>query len=268
MSAFTLAQYPEDHIKAYVEHVQAHGYNTVRVLAETGGWKKYNRGWLPPGPDAFTKAARKDIKKLLRVTAEMGIQVELVSSGTIRQMPFRYQVRWARKVAKWAKPFPHVFLNAMNEPQTSSLSQEEVLGLIRALKVSGLPVGVDSQAEAGHWRFPKIWKRECDWIGVHPRRSPELNLSEIQHVVDLNGLTLFNETTSYISDEEIEEFKIRVPNGLFYNEGMPKQGKRKAMARRYMRRFYEILRARWYYHMLAGLHCKGTNFWIPRYQGD
>lgn len=263
-SAFSLAQYPEDHIRAFIQHVKSRGYNTIRVLSETGHWDELNCRYLPAGPRANTPAAKRDVRKLLRVSEQERIWVELVSSGTIKHLTFRFQNNWARKVAKLARPYKHVFLNAMNEPQQSSMSESEVLGLIRTLRAySGLPTGVDAPCEAGHWRFPRKWKAECDWIGMHPRRNPDLVSREIKNVVNLNGLVLFNETTSYISDDEITKYRVHVPNALFYNNGMPKQGKRKSMARAYMRRFKRIPQARWYFHMLAGLHCQDVDFWMP-----
>ena len=267
-SGFALAQYPESHIRAYVENGLFHGYNTVRVCSETGHWALEGVAYLPSGPLAGTPEAIEDVKRLLRVTAEYpNLWVELISSCTIKHLNARDQREWARQVGEIAKDYNHVFLNAMNEPWQSSLDFVEVLSLIRVLKDSGRPVGTDWVAEAGAWRFPRAWMRECDWIGVHPRRSPELTLDEIRTVINKNGPgpVLFNETTSYVSDVDKDQFGINVPNGLFYNEGMGTEDERKQMATDYMGLFKHVSRARWGYHMLAGLHCERTDFWMPRW---
>lgn len=278
-SGFALAQYPEDHIRAFVENGLRHDYNTVRVCSETGHWDRYSMGfglgpyvkWLPPGPRAGTEAARQDVKKLLAVTAEYpNFWIELISSCTIKHLSFEQQNEWAGQVARLAKPWKHVFLNAVNEPQESSLSASEVLGLIRTLKTSKRPVGVDSGVGAGSWRFPIDWARECDWIGVHPRRNPDLSLEEIRNVISLNGPgpVLFNETTCFITDDEIEQFGFKMPNSLFYNEGLGSEEERRKSAIRYMNLFKKVSRARWYFHSLAGLHCQRTDFWMPHWRDE
>ena len=268
-SGFSLAQYSESHIRAYVENGMSYGYNTVRVCSETGEWDQSGVAYLPPGPHAGTPEAIEDVKRLLRVTAEYpNLWVELISSCTIKHyFDARTQRKWARQVGEIAKDYNHVFINAINEPWRSTLDFQEVLGLIRELKPYGRPVGTDWHALPGSWKFPRDWMRECDWLGVHPQRSPEPTLEDIRTIVNKNGPgpVLFNETTSYVSDSDIAQYGIGIPNGLFYNKGRGTEFERKQMATNYMELIRLVNRARWYFHMVAGLHCERTDFWMPRW---
>ena len=262
-SGFALAQYEQEHVKAFVGRLQGRAYNLVRVLSETGEW---GGGWLPKGPAAGSLKCRKDLDGLLSVTAEMGIWVELVVSGTIKNRPLKEQMGWAKDVVKAVKGMDHVIVNVMNEPQQSSLTEEEVLELTHFVRTNtAKPVGIDVPGPIQSYVFPASLKKECDWIGCHPTRDPEPTKEQVMRWLERNGLTLFNETNCYISDEEKKKFKIHGPNGLFYCHAQGTETQRKNAARRAMKLFAQVgmRKARWYFHSLSGIHCMDTDFWAP-----
>jgi hypothetical protein len=268
VTAFSLATAEESSIRAFIAKVQAHGYNTLRVGSETH-WKGAKAGYLPHGPPISSDEARENLKRLLQVTATYpNLWVQLISSFTIKEgHTWQEQKQWARFVANKAKPYKHIFLSAMNEPHQSSYSYGEIQELLDILRASGRPVGVDYQAEGGHWRFPR--ELRVDYIDFHPRRNPDLSLDELQNVVRLNGLSLFTETTAFASDADIAEFPWLGHHSNIINEGHGTEKERFNIWRKYMERFRQVRRARWFAHSIAliryGASWQG-DFRLPRWR--
>jgi hypothetical protein len=208
--------------------------------------------------------AEKNLKRLLRVTSEYpNFWLELVCSATERD-DHKQVLDWAVKVANLSKKYKHVYISAMNEPQMSNWTTGELNELLKILRRSGRLVGVDQPAEDGKWRFnPSL---RVDFRAVHPRRNPDLSLAEIQNVVRLNGLTLFDETTCYISADDLKRWPNLKGNSLFYLEGKGTEKERRRAATKYMERFRQVRNARWFFHSIAGIACDRLDFWLPRWR--
>jgi hypothetical protein len=271
ITAFSLATADEGAIRSFVEKILENGYNTLRVGSETADWQwKGIPGYLPQGPPIESKEARDNIKRLLKVTATYpNLWIQLISSFTIKEGPMSRQKSWARVVARLSEDYKHVFLSAMNEPHQSSISHKEIIELLKILKASGRPVGVDYQAEAGHWRYPRVVMGYTDYVDMHPRRNPDLSLDELRHVVNLNGLVLFSETTSYASERNIISWPRLGNHSNIYLDGQGTEKDRRRAAKRYMERFRQVRKARWFFHSINTMRYGATwrgDFWLPRWR--
>jgi hypothetical protein len=255
----------------FIDKVMAAGYNTLRVGSETADWNWNGKpSYLPQGPPIESKEAKDNLKRLLKVTATYpNLWVQLISSFTIKEGPMSRQKQWARYVAQKSKGYKHVFLSAMNEPHQSSISHGEIIELLKILKPSGRPVGVDYQAEGGHWRYPREVMGHVDYIDMHPRRNPDLSLGELQNVVGLNGLTLFSETTAYASDWDIQHWPRFRNHSNIYLDGHGTEKDRQKAAKQYMNRFKQVRRARWFFHSISLIRYGSTwsgDFWLPKWR--
>jgi hypothetical protein len=222
---------------------------------------------LPQGPPIESPEARENVKKLLRVTAAYpNLWIQLISSFTIKEGSFARQKNWARFVASKSQGYKHVFVSAMNEPHQSSYTHGEIIELLKILKTSGRPVGVDYQAEPGHWRYPSDVARYCDYLDMHPRRNPDLSLDELRHVAGLNGLVLLSETTSYASEENIRHWPRLGNHSNIYLDGHGTEEDRKRAARQYMERVRQVQRLRWFFHSIDLIRCETLDFWMPRWE--
>jgi hypothetical protein len=250
------------------QKVLAHGYNTLRVGSETADWNwKGIPGYLPQGPPIESQEAKDNLKRLLKVTATYpNLWMQLISSFTIKESSMKRQKNWAQFVANKSRGYKHVFLSAVNEPHQSSFSYGEVIELLKILRTSGRPVGVDYQAENGRWRYPREIMGHVDYIDVHPRRNPDLSLDEIRHVVSLNGLVLFSETTSYASDQNIISWPRLGNHSNIYLDGHGTEQDRQRAARQYMERFRPVRRAKWFFHSIDLIRYGSAwagDFWLP-----
>jgi hypothetical protein len=271
ITAFSLMTADEGAMRSFIEKVLAAGYNTLRVGSETADWSwKEIPSYLPQGPPIESRESRENLKRFLKVTATYpNLWVQLISSFTIKEGPMSRQKNWARYVAGKVKGYKHIFLSAMNEPHQSGISKGEIIELLKILKASGRPVGVDYQAEGGHWRYPREVMRYTDYVDVHPRRNPDLSLEEIQHVVRLNGLTLFSETTSYASEQDIRRWPRLGNHSNIYLDGHGSEKDRQRAAKQYMNKFKQVRRARWFFHSIAGIRYGSSwsgDFWIPKWR--
>jgi hypothetical protein len=268
VTAFALADRDESYIHSFIQRVLEHGYNTLRVGSETSDWSWPGiPSYLPQGPPIESPEARENVKKLLRVTAAYpNLWIQLISSFTIKEGSFARQKNWARFVASKSQGYKHVFVSAMNEPHQSSYTHGEIIELLKILKTSGRPVGVDYQAEPGHWRYPSDVARYCDYLDMHPRRNPDLSLDELRHVAGLNGLVLLSETTSYASEENIRHWPRLGNHSNIYLDGHGTEEDRKRAARQYMERVRQVQRLRWFFHSIDLIRCETLDFWMPRWE--
>jgi hypothetical protein len=270
-------------MRGFIEKILSAGYNTLRVGSETE-WRSFKpqaaqrtllgnmwaHGYLPHGPPVGSAECQENLKRLLKVTATYpNLWVQLISSFTCKDgwYPFRKQKDWARYVGNKARKYKHVFLSAMNEPTQDGYTYGEIQELVNILRQSGRPVGVDYPCEGGRWRYPR--QMDVDYIDFHPRRNPDLSLGELENVVGLNGLSLFSETTSYASDENIQQWPHLGNHSNIYNEGHGTEEDRKRFAKNYLGRFKKVRRARWFFHSVDlirwGAEYQG-DFWIPRWR--
>lgn len=265
VSAFALALRDENYVRYYIDRVQEHGYSSIRVLSKTDGWADNHTATLPPGPP-MGGGAEKNLKRLLRAAAEYpNFWVELVACATERD-DHQECKQWTHKVATIAKEYKNVYLSAMNEPQMSNWTTGELNELIGILRKSAPRhmVGIDQPAEGGSWKFnPSL---NVDFRAVHPRRNPDLSLAEIQNVVRLNGLTLFDETTCYCSDSDVARWPRMKNNSLYYLNGTGTEKQRRNAAKKYMESFKKVRSARWFFHSVATIACDRLDFWLPRWR--
>lgn len=265
VSAFALALRTETYIRAFIERVQAKKRNVIRVGSETGGWEDNNLEWLPPGPKINSKEARKNVRRVLRVAADTGIWVQLVVGFTERD-DHKATKRWARSMAKIAKPFDNVLLSAMNEPQMSNWTVGELIELLDILRPSGCPVGVDQPCEGGRWRYNRELARHCDYLDMHPRRNPDLSKAELRNIFRKNGRVLFSETTCYLSNANAKRWPNLRGNNNFYLDGRKREKAQWKAYRAYMKR---VLRAghMWGDHSIDLIKCNTLDFRLPKYKG-
>lgn len=276
VTSFALALRSVDYIRAYIEYVQSYGYNTVIVGSETGGWtKKDHPSWLPQGPKINTKAARKNVKKLLRVAAEYpNLWVQLIVGFTERD-DHRATIRWAKFCAKAAEPYRNVFLRAMNEPYMSNWTTKELIELIDILKKSGRPVGVDQPAEGGYYKYNRELAAHVDYLDMHPKRNPDLNRRELQNIARLNGWVFLSETTCYLSNENAKRWPSLRGNSLLYLNGNAREKAQRRVVIAYMKRVKRTHKILWGYHSIDGIKTeppkgwkKGDplKFWLPKWR--
>lgn len=276
VTAFALALRSEDYIRAFIERIRTFGYNVIIVGSETGGWtKKDHPSWLPQGPKINTKEARRNVRKLLRVAAEYpNLRVQLVVGFTERDN-HRATKRWAKFIAKAVKPYRNVFLRAMNEPYMSNWTTGELIELINILKKSGRPVGVDQPAEGGHWRYNRELAAHVDYLDMHPRRNPDLNIRELKNLANLNGWVFLSETTCYLSNENAKRWPNLRGNSLFYLNGLRREKAQRKEATAYMKRVKRTHKIMWSFHFIDGIKCeppkgwkKGDplKFWLPKWR--
>lgn len=275
VSAFALTLRSEDYIRAFIEHIQAHGYNTIRVGSETGGWEDNKVKWLPPGPKINTRQARKNVRKLLRVAAEYpNLWVQLVVGFTERDN-HKATIRWAKFCAKATKSYRNVFLSAMNEPYMSNWTTKELIELINILKKSGRPVGVDQPAEGGSYKYNRELAAHVDYLDMHPKRNPDLNRKELLNLARLNGWVFLSETTCYLSNENAKRWPNLRGNSLFYLNGLKREKAQRKVAIAYMKRVKRTHKIMWAFHHLDGIKCeppkgwkKGDplKFWLPKWR--
>jgi hypothetical protein len=267
VSAFSLANRDEDYIRAFIKRVMDHGYNTIRVGSETGGWTPHDHPkWLPQGPKINTKAARKNVKKVLRVASEYpNLWVQLVVGFTERDN-HKATIRWAKFCAKASKSYRNVFLSAMNEPYMSNWTTEELIELIKILKKSGRPVGVDQPAEGGHWRYNRELAAHVDYLDMHPKRNPDLNQRELKNLAVLNGWVFLSETTSYLSNDNAKRWPSFRGNSLFYLNGLKREKKQQKAAKAYMKRVRRTHKIMWSFHSIDLIKCDTLDFWLPKWR--
>jgi hypothetical protein len=262
MSAFALALRDESYIRNYISQGQAAGYNTFRVLSETGGWRDNKIAWLPPGPPMNTKEAKDNLKRVLKVAAGFpNVWLEIVAGATERDN-HKATRNWSSTVAKLCDGYRNVFINAINEPQMSNWTTRELNELMANIRNKcDRPVGVDQPAEGGHWKFDRGLK--VDWRGMHPRRNPDLNQEELYNIARLNGLVLLNETTCYVSDENMRFFKEG--NSLLIDEGRGTERERQRTTKKYMERVKKVRDLRWCFHSIDSIWCEKSSFWVCPY---
>jgi hypothetical protein len=268
-SGFALAMRDESFMHSYINHGIGHGYNTIRVLGKTDGWGRTKHPeWLPPGP-SMGGGAEENLKRMLKVAAQYpNFWLEIVACATERDN-HKECLAWARQVAKITRGYKNVFINAMNEPQQSNWTNGELNELMQVLRASGRPVGVDQPCEPQHWRFPS--DLIVDWKGMHPWRNPypkypevhTLTPAELRNVVRLNGLVMFNETSSYVSDWEADRWNLRNHDN-FYLRGNGTEEERKQAAIDDKNLYKHVRNAQWYAHSVAGIESARLP-WLPRY---
>lgn len=263
LTAFALALRDETYIHSFILRSLEHGYNTIRVGSETGGWSDNNVRWLPPGPRACTEEARKNLKRLLKVAAQYpNFWVEVVAGFTERDN-HALTKQWSRQVANICAPYQNVLISAMNEPQMSNWTTRELNELIQILKKSGRYVGIDQPAEGGHWKFNRNLR--VDFQAMHPKRNPRPTLSELHNISNLNGLVLLDETTCYVTDWQVQNYRL-ANNSLFYNNGNGKEKKRQKLAEVYMEDIRSIRDLRWFFHSIDLIMCEVLDFWLPKWR--
>lgn len=274
VSAFALAMRGEDYIRAYIQHVKDHRYNLIRVGSETGGWTKHDHpSWLSQGPKINTKAARQNVKKLLRVAESERIWVQLVVGFTERDN-HKATKRWAKFIAKATKDYDNVILSAMNEPYMSNWDHDELVELIEILQKSDRPVSVDQPAQGGSWKYNYQLSRHVDYLDMHPKRNPEPNKRELDNLRRLNGRVFLSETTCYLSNENAIRWPSLRGNSLFYGNGNKREKSQRKIVVAYMKR---VKRAghNWSFHSIDTIKTEPPRgwkpgdklkFWLPRWR--
>ncbi|MCP4878303.1 MAG: hypothetical protein GY896_22855 [Gammaproteobacteria bacterium] len=267
VTAFALGLRNEVYIRSFIERIIRFNYNTIRLGSETGGWTAHDHPeWLPEGPKINTKAARKNVKKVLRIAAEYpNLWVQLVVGFTARD-DHRATKRWAKSMARISRPYRNVFLSAMNEPYMSNWTTGELIELIDICKRSKRPVGVDQQAEGGHWRYNRELAAHCDYLDMHPRRNPDLNRNEIENLERLNNWVFLSETTCYLSDANATQWPSLRNNSLFYLDGNSKEKAQRREARNYKNRVKRVHQIMWSFHSIDLIKCNTLDFWLPRWR--
>lgn len=274
LSGFALALRDESYIHGYINKSLEEGYNAVRILGKTDGWSRKQIGWmqllqrwLPPGPP-MGGGAEQNLKRVLKVAAQYpNLWVEVVACATERDNHEECKL-WSRKVANICEGYKNVFINAMNEPQMSNWTNRELNELMKILRKSGRPVGIDQPCEPGHWKFDR--ELRVDWQGMHPWRNrrenhPTLTKAELRNVIALNGLVLFNETNCYVSDWEADTWNLR-NNDLFYLNGNGTEKQRQRAAIQDMEMYRSVRDAKWYFHSIATIMCESLDFWLPKWR--
>jgi hypothetical protein len=105
--------------------------------------------------------------------------------------------------------------------------------------------------------YEKSFLPFVDMVAFHPRRNPDPTLYDlrlgISRYVEREGklAVLYNETTSFATDLELEKFPSLVGSFLIANKAKPPQEQRRQQIRKYMGRVKAAGdAARWYYHCI------------------
>jgi len=219
-----------------------------------------------------------DTPEMRREAVELAMQV--VTEGDYKHVFFSYANEWRRSgapqaldpFAEW-EPFPL-------SDQYPAITKEEVLWGLQRLSQTGRLVTTDCHGEhvdgnpGRTWdpAYEKSFLPHVDMVAFHPRRNPnptefDLRLGVSRYVEREDKLAvLYNETTSFATDLELQRFPNLIGSFLIANKGRPPEEKRRQQIREYLARVKAAGDgARWYYHCI-GCFMYQEEFepiWIP-----
>lgn len=272
--AFPLTLRPREYIRKLVQHLQAHGYNSVSVGAQSWTPAQAKRApMLPPGPPVGGAEWAKNLETMLDETARHeNFFVQLIPTFGHKQYdtdPDGQEMAWhlnhARKINAiiQAGGYKHVFIDVMNEfkhPLTDDdLGDTDITRLGDFWQNAGFKVTSDHggrEKVAGEriWKayYPKAWQG-FDFYAWHPTRNPEPTKNQFQKANDRwpGKALLYNETVCYASDETLRQWpKLRGKHTIAC-KGMKTEDDRK-QAVRDIKRHIEAAgpRSRFFFHSI------------------
>jgi len=242
--AFPLSIREGSYIRDVCQYVKEHGYNTLSCGAQA--WQKDDAPpVLPRGPKPGTQEWRLNLERLLTITAEEKVWLVLNPTFGLKhaggQNPYEYHRTLCEEVVDVVDGLgvEHLSFNVMNEfihQLTNDYLKDEHIRFLgeELMEETGLPVSSDAPGEikwlpdhAGErwiWkgRYPDIWQQVFTHLAFHPPRNVRKknhkyaykrwpNAEDYDRVAKRwSGKTkLYNETTKYASDAEIERWNLK-----------------------------------------------------------
>ena len=268
LTAFALGLKNDSHIVSFIQEAQFRGYNMLRVGSETRDWNTSGARFFRElsGPEPGSGPWEKDLRKVLTLTGQYGIAVELVASFTVKGRDARWQKDYVQRVASIAKKFPHVVLSAVNEWYVhSDLSRSDVIDLIHVLKSevknSDVLVTCDDNPRGG---APYSWElgREVDLRAFHPSRNPEPSKDDLRKAMGKHGsMVFFDETVAFALDSELRSYPEFRGAGTIAGLGKTSEEDRKRQVRKHINDMND-LGANLNMHSLGTIACN-LGFWAP-----
>jgi hypothetical protein len=237
--AFPLTIRKESYVRDLCRYIRAYGYNTLSCGAQA--WQKPDADeTLPRGPAPGTLEWKENLERLLTITSEERVWVQLIPTFGLKwagdRDPKAYFIELCDQVIEVVQGVKaeHVFWNVMNEfihgSTNDYLKDEHIMELgLHLRKRTGLPVSsdapgeikwLDQRAERWIWkgRYPDIWQREFTHLAFHPPRNVDNprtkkpaykrwpNAKDYERVAErwAPRAILYNETTKFASDADME----------------------------------------------------------------
>lgn len=263
---------------AFTEGVDHGAYDIGKVMAA--------HGYLPRGPKFDSEENLRNVRRMLEATARVpGIWVELIPVFTIKGLDYPDTPEMRREAVRLAAQlvveggFEHVFFSYANEWRRSGgvgekIEREEVIWGLEELRKTGRLVTTDCPGTPRDEVWFPDYERDflpyVDMVAFHPRRNPEpdlwhLGLGYSRYVVrDEKLACLYNETTSFATDAELELYPHLKGSFLVANEGRPPESLRKEIIVEYMKRI-ESSGCKPYFHCISCFmgNSEFVPFWIP-----
>lgn len=284
VTAFGATLLSEDELVAFAEHIQARGYNTMRVGAQTDGWCDNGVSYLPCGPKFGSEEWEQNLRRLLDVTSRReGIWIQLIPTFTHKEDGYEACARITERVIEIVQtgtrddptPFRHIVWEAVNEyvHPISQLEHRHVKRLLRRLRETGLPVGTDrSGGREQPWEgyYPEDLIPLVDYIAFHPPRydwaggecvSKLPGPNRLRRVISRYDKPVWmDETVKYVSDEMMDHYGIERGGG-YVKCALPTEGDRRHIIRQF-RADVEAAGGVWFTHAAWLFECK-TLGWLP-----
>ncbi len=206
---FAGTQATEAQIVGLHNELKSKGWPTItyNVCSETTDWR--GSPWAV-GPPAFSKENLDNLRRFLKVTAELGDQVRLNIFCTLRDNHQWMSANWKRytiKVAEISAEFDHVLLSIANEPyHRDSWFKNRIDRMIRIVDYARLagflgPMGTDDSLgcpDPNVCNFEYAYRSLGFTPDFHPFRSPDPGPGTLRALVRVNGLPLvISEPTCY-----------------------------------------------------------------------
>jgi len=208
------------YIVRVIREMQAKGFNTGRIGAQTDGWCDNSAFYLPCGPPIYSPEWETNLRGMLELTARIpGFYVQLIPTFTHKgdRCGQRCLVELTRRIVQIVekKGYKHVVWEAFNEfwhPITNSAGNLNSGTLEAVMAVLPHPRGTDfpdNGKEGDAWRgnpndkIGRVAKNMMDYMAFHPSRNPEPTVNAYLDTMNSFSRTvLFDETVSWISDAE------------------------------------------------------------------
>jgi hypothetical protein len=276
-TTFGAAALTEPELVSLISHLQANGCRIMRTGAQTDGWKDHKALYLAAsaGPTVFSLEWEENLKRLLDVTARMGIGVQLIPTFTHKHEGYDRCIKITNAVINIQqagsvddpRPYEHIVWSAMNEYRhvTSEVSVRQVAKLLQLLKSrTGLPVGADATMRSTRGEYPSELLPLVDYVAFHPARNKmdETRCLSVRPdywalratVNHYNKPVWFDEPTCYISDASKSLYGIERDGHYALCAGKTEDARKRYISD-YMWDVEEV-GGIWFTHTLWGFECR------------
>lgn len=284
VTGFALYMQDRLFIRDFCDYILGYEYNWIRCGSQTDGWRGFGVPYLHAGPEPGTAEWRKALDTLLDETARhKNLWIQLIPTFTHKQDNMGSQaenVKYFKNLCDYSIDivmngfYRHVFWEAFNEPVhplSQHVKDEDVREICLYLQDrTGLPVGVDhhGRMKNGEWdpRYPYIWRSPVtNYYAFHPPRNPSPPTQKwVEAAERYNVHVLFDETTCWASQEEIDAYGLR-DKGTVVNLGHGDDSLRKDLIIREMNKAKAAApNGHWLFHSIWGIESNSYG-WLPRY---